>query len=227
MWLNGVAVIFFCAFSNVYLRCILIWPPRAFHSATVERDRCKDVRSWIARTFGSALCCQDTGNNCNMGIRKSFFSFFFFPFLHNMLHWQHRVPVTTVNFFLSNCTRFSSYFKCHPNAFCRPLRATEMLPWGRRLRYAIGREQMQRNSAFAVHTSSLNPKTGLSGSVGFGLVCLCHKYGKSRSAKEVYITWTRSWSRGKFQYWIMSYFMIWLKITMIKMKMETGPACFT
>lgn len=85
--------------------------------------------------------------------------------------------------------------------------------WGRRLTDAIGREQPQRNSAFAAHTSSLNPKTGLSGSVGFELVSLCHKHGLSRSAKEIYVTWSRSW--GEIRYWLLSYFMIWLKI-MIK-----------
>lgn len=41
-----------------------------------RRDRCKDVRSRTARTFRSAPCCQDTANNCNVGIKMK--SFFFF-----------------------------------------------------------------------------------------------------------------------------------------------------
>lgn len=125
-------MIFICAFANVYLRCILIWPPRAFHSATVERDRCKDVRSWIARTFSSALRCQDTGNNCNMGIRISFF----FPFPHNILHWQHRVPVTTdYFFFLSNCTKLSHTFNVAQMHFAVlwELRRCSLTAWGRGL----------------------------------------------------------------------------------------------
>lgn len=127
-------MIFICAFVNVYLRCILIWPPRAFHSATVERDRCKDVRSWIARTFSSALCCQDTGNNCNMGIRISFFFSFFFPLSRTICYIGNTEYLLQQLFFsLPNCTRFFSYFKCGPNAFCRPLRVMEMPPYSLRV----------------------------------------------------------------------------------------------
>lgn len=42
-----------------------------------RRDRCKDVRSRTARTFRSAPCCQDTANNCNVGIKMKVFFFFF------------------------------------------------------------------------------------------------------------------------------------------------------